>query len=187
MSKTEANPFSVLVRDLIHRPGESREVDLTIVVPEKMGEGIVAVAAGETLSGNVRCESLHDGVLVTAELETEAVGVCSRCLKSISVPVEVDIQELFAYSSDEAFEYEVHNDHVDLEPLIRDAVVLALPFQPVCQEDCPGLHPVTGEELAKNPDYDFETSTDPRWSALIGFEASTDKRDRGDSAGADEN
>ncbi|WP_111720385.1 DUF177 domain-containing protein [Homoserinimonas sp. OAct 916] len=182
-----ANPFSILVRDLVHRPGESRDAELTIIVPEKMGEGMVAVPEGATLNADMRYESLHDGILVSAEVDTVAVGECSRCLKSITVPVEVDIQELFAYSSDEAFEYEVHDDHVDLEPLIRDAVVLSLPFQPVCEEDCPGLHPTTGEELAKNLDYDFETSTDPRWSALNGFEASTDNRDRGISAGADEN
>ena len=152
-----------------------------------MGEGIVSVAEGESLAVSVRCEALHDGILVSADVETDAVGECSRCLKPITVPVEVDIQELFAYSSDEAYEYEVHDDHVDLEPLIRDSVVLSLPFQPVCREDCPGLHPVTGEPLAESLDRDVQTSTDPRWSALNEFETSTDNRDFGTAADTDQN
>jgi uncharacterized protein len=100
--------------------------------------------------------------------------VCGRCLTDIEVPVQVDFQELFAYSSDEAFDFEVHDDHVDLEPLIRDAVVLSLPFQPVCRPDCPGLDPETGERLAERPDHKPREIADQRWSALAGFQASED-------------
>jgi uncharacterized metal-binding protein YceD (DUF177 family) len=53
--------------------------------------------------------------------------------------VEVEFQELFGYPGTEAIDFEVQDDHVDLETLVRDAIVLSLPFQPVCQPDCPGL------------------------------------------------
>ncbi|WP_100344411.1 YceD family protein [Compostimonas suwonensis] len=155
-----------------------REVDFDIANPEKLGEGLVAVETGESIHGELRLESIHEGILVSASLETTAVGVCGRCLRDIDLPVEVEFQELFAYSSEEAYDYEVHDDHVDLEPLIRDAVVLSLPFQPVCQPDCPGLDPETGERLAEAPAPDSFESTDPRWAALAGFTASDD-----DSAG----
>lgn len=169
------SPYLVNVRDLAGRPGGYRDVSQTVVVPEPMGEGLVAVREGAELSIDARVESVHEGVLVSAEVDTVAEGVCGRCLIDIALPVEVEFQELFGYHSGEAIEYEVQDDHVDLEPLIRDAVVLALPFQPVCRPDCPGLDPETGLRLADHPELAAtETSRDPRWAALAGFQASAD-------------
>ena len=174
MSTFKKTPYTGNVRDLIHKPGEMREHTLDIPVKDKLGEGLVAVEAGETLNIDVRLESVHEGILVSAEVTSEAAGQCGRCLRDIRQPVEVEFQELFAYSSDEAFDYEVHDDHVDLEPLIRDSVVLALPFQPVCTPDCPGLDPVTGERLADHAAAPAPEVIDPRWSALAGLAASRD-------------
>ncbi|WP_288119129.1 DUF177 domain-containing protein, partial [Microbacterium sp. 69-7] len=56
------------------------------------------------------------------------------------------------------------DDHVDLETPVRDAIVLSLPFQPVCQPDCPGLDPITGERLAAGTVP--EIPIDERWAAL---------------------
>ncbi|GAB3576983.1 DUF177 domain-containing protein [Leifsonia lichenia] len=172
MTKFRTTPYTVNVYDIIHRPGEMREQRIHLPVGEKMGEGLVSVPAGATIDLDLRLESMHEGILVTAEAESTAVGVCGRCLTDIEQPVKVDIQELFAYSSDEAFDFEVHDDHVDLEPLIRDAVVLSLPFQPVCRPDCPGLDPESGERLADVPDREATGTVDPRWSALAAFQAS---------------
>ncbi|BDZ56126.1 hypothetical protein GCM10025870_31990 [Agromyces marinus] len=53
--------------------------------------------------------------------------------------------------------------------------MLALPFQPVCRPDCPGLDPETGLRLAEHPELDTpEAPSDPRWAALAGFQASED-------------
>jgi uncharacterized protein len=172
VTKFRTTPYTVNVYDIIHRPGEMREQRIQLPVGEKMGEGLVSVPAGATIDLDLRLESMHEGILVTAEAESTAVGVCGRCLTDIEQPVKVDIQELFAYSSDEAFDFEVHDDHVDLEPLIRDAVVLSLPFQPVCRPDCPGLDPESGERLADVPDREATGTVDPRWSALAAFQAS---------------
>ena len=170
MSPTIDNPFAVPVFDLIHRPGETRERDLDVVVPEDFGSELIGVRKGAEMRINTRLESLHDGVLVSAEIDSVATGECGRCLIDIELPVEVDIQELFAYSFDEAFDYTVVDDHIDLEPLIRDAVVLSLPFQPVCQEDCLGLCPQCGVRLLDNPGHEHEEPIDPRWAALAGLE-----------------
>ncbi|MFJ3321482.1 YceD family protein [Curtobacterium sp. NPDC086286] len=94
---------------------------------------------------------------------------CSRCLIDISEPVEVDFAELFAYDASEDFDFFVHDDHVDCEQVVRDAVVLALPFQPVCRPDCPGLDPVTGERLADIGEQRAHEVLDPRWAALSGI------------------
>lgn len=166
MAKFLSTPFTIGVHDLIHRPGEQREKSIDISVPEKLGEGLVAVEPGTPLHMDVRLESVHEGILVTAEVATTASGECGRCLDPLTEAVRVEIQELFAYSHDEAFDFEVQDDHVDLEPLVRDAVVLALPFQPVCRPDCAGLHPETGERLAEGQAPSQNESLDPRWAAL---------------------
>lgn len=175
------NPYSVGVHDLIHRPGEMREQTLSVAVAETLGEGLVSVAAGDRLDLELRLESIHEGILVSADASANATGVCGRCLRDVSLPLQVDFQELFAYSSGEAFDYEVHDDHVDLEPLVRDAVVLALPFQPVCQPDCPGLDPETGERLADRAEPAPQETTDPRWAALAAFTASEPAADEADT------
>ena len=161
-----ATPYTIPVYDLMHRPGEMREKQLDIVVPEGFGNAVIGVPTGGTLHVDLRLESLHDGILVTGDVRGTAEGECVRCLIEVSQPVRVEFAELFAYSFDEAFDYTVHDDHVDLEPLVRDAVVLSLPFQPVCQEDCLGLCPECGVRLLDNPGHEHEAPVDPRWAAL---------------------
>lgn len=159
-------PFAVNVRELAGRPGEMKEQDWTVVLDEKFGEGLMVVPQGTPVTVRARMESVHEGILVSAEIDAHATGVCGRCLDEFSEPLEVEFQELFTFSSDEDSEFEVHDDHVDLEPLIRDAVVLSLPFQPVCSPDCAGLDPETGERLTELPDPESARRTDPRWAAL---------------------
>ncbi|MBL3698154.1 YceD family protein [Leucobacter luti] len=164
--------FEENIRDIMNRPGEMRERSRTIVLPEKFGEALAEIPAGAELELDVRLESVHEGILVSAEAHTTMHAECGRCLKDFTTPFQVEFQELFAYTPTEADEYGVHGDHVDLEPPLRDAVVLALPFQPVCRPDCPGLDPESGElrdaEAAVLNDVDI----DPRWAALAGFDTS---------------
>jgi len=162
------SPFDLAVHDLVHRPGEMRERTLAFPAPERLGEGAASVVAGTPLEIGLRLEGLHEGILVSAEVETTASGECVRCLDPVQFPVRVEFQELFAYSPDEAFDFAVRDDHVDLEPVVRDAVVLSLPFQPVCRPDCPGLDPATGERLSGSEE-GRPPVTDPRWAALEGF------------------
>jgi len=113
-----------------------------------------------------------EGVLVTGTARAALEGECARCLEPISDEIEVRFQELFVYDDrgvdpDEELEVStLQDDLVDLEPLLRDAVVLALPFQPLCQDDCPGLCPECGARLADDPDHGHDEPVDPRWSAL---------------------
>lgn len=154
------------MRDIERHPGEMREHELDLPTPEKWGEGLLSIAAAEVLEIDVRLESVHEGILVSGTVDTTATGVCGRCLIDITEPVEVEFQELFAYPGDEANDFEVQDDHVDLENLVRDAIVLSLPFQPVCQPDCLGLDPVTGEKLTESAGDTEQTPADPRWAAL---------------------
>ncbi len=159
-------PFVLPARDIVRKPGEMREHAFSVTLPEQWGEGIVSIPAGETLDLDVRLESVHEGILVSGTVDSEYVGVCGRCLTDITAPVEVEFQELFAYPGEEETDFEVQDDHVDLETLVRDAIVLSLPFQPVCQPDCLGLDPNTGEKLTESSGTESEAPIDPRWSAL---------------------
>ena len=180
MSRQHSGPFVVPVRDITHRPGEMREFSLEIPAPQKWGEGLVSVAEGEPLVLDVRVESVHEGILATGEVDTEYTGVCGRCLGEVAESVRVAFQELFAYPGQEETDFEVQDDHVDLETLVRDAIVLSLPFQPVCQPDCPGLDPATGERLTDNTGSLEREPIDPRWAALQGYSTQDDTTDHGD-------
>ncbi len=146
-----------------------REVTLEHPARERWGEGLVSVAQGEPVVIEARLESVHEGILVTGTAETEYTGICGRCLIDVAETLQVEIQELFAYPGEETSDFEVQDDHVDLETLVRDAIVLSLPFQPVCQPDCPGLDPVTGERLAESAAEEQREPLDSRWAALQDF------------------
>lgn len=169
VSRHRPGPFAVPVRDIVHRSGEMREVELERPAPARWGEGLVSVAEGEPVVIDMRLESVHEGILVSGGAQTEYVGVCGRCLTDIARPLEVEFQELFAYPGGETSDFEVQDDHVDLETLVRDAIVLALPFQPVCQPDCPGLDPATGERLTESTGSESREPLDPRWAALQNY------------------
>jgi uncharacterized protein len=166
------------VREIMNRPGEMRERERTFAVPEGFGEALATIPAGESLDLEVRLESVHEGILASARVFTTMHAECGRCLEKFTAPFEVEFQELFAYTPTEADEYGVHGDHVDLEPPLRDAVVLALPFQPVCRPDCAGLDPESGEVRDAKVAAEPSAPLDPRWAALAGLLAENNDVDR---------
>lgn len=180
-------------RDLSRRPGTQLDLARTIELDEDFGTEVVAVPRGRDLDVEIRLESVQEGVLVTGVVDARANGACVRCLESVELPVQTRFQELFAYAdraahhhavdadSDEAEVYELVDDLIDLRPVLRDAVVTALPFQPVCREDCPGLCAQCGQPLAEDPDHRHET-LDPRWAALQALAASRRPHDDRDES-----
>ena len=158
--------FELSVHDLMHKPGHMRELKLDITIPTPLGNAVTAVKAGDVIDLDLRLESVHEGILATGEVFGDAVGECSRCLEPLTVPVEVDFQELFAYSGTSEDDFVVENESIDLDQVIRDAVVLSLPFQPVCSAGCKGLCVTCGAKLNEDPQHAHEAPVDPRWNAL---------------------
>ncbi|MFC5721169.1 YceD family protein [Streptomyces gamaensis] len=173
-------------RELGRRPGALKRLSRSIEAPADLGIEVIGVAEGAAVELELRLESVVEGVLVTGTARAPLTGECVRCLEPLERELEVGFQELFSYpdaddrsrpaeSGDDAEEEEdtlfLEGDLFDLEPVLRDAVVLALPLQPVCREDCPGLCPDCGERLADDPDHHHET-VDIRWAALQGFAGS---------------
>jgi uncharacterized protein len=147
-------------------------VSRTVPAPTDLGIEVLGVPEGSPVELDLRLEAVMEGVLVTGTAHVGLEGECVRCLEPISDEVEVRFQELFVYDDldvdpDEELEVStLQKDLVDLEPLLRDAVVLALPFQPLCGPDCPGLCPECGARLADDPDHAHEEPVDPRWAVL---------------------
>jgi uncharacterized protein len=161
-----ARPFSLPVASLMHKPGTSESVSLTIPAPTHYGEAVSKVPEGTPLEISVLLESVHEGILVSGQIETTAHADCVRCLEPTTFALVVPLQELFAYLPDEAYDYVVVQDEIDLDQVVRDQVVIELPFQPVCSEDCPGLDPETGLKRDGESDRSKTTPIDPRWAKL---------------------
>jgi len=156
----------ISVHDLINKPGTMREKQLDVVIDEPMANFAIGIPAGSTIEIDARFESVHEGILVTGDAFATASGECSRCLDPIDSSVEVEFQELFAYSGTSEDDFVVENESIDLDQVIRDAVVLSLPFQPVCSPGCKGLCVTCGAKLNEDPQHAHEAPVDPRWNAL---------------------
>ncbi|HZC27594.1 MAG TPA: DUF177 domain-containing protein [Actinopolymorphaceae bacterium] len=162
-------PLVLDIRELGRRPGAQRKLRLSVAAPAGLGTDVLGVPAGTTLELQIRLEAVVEGVLASGLAQAQLSGECVRCLEPIEQTLEVDFQELYVFPESDAEDDEasrLEGDLLDLEPVIRDAVVLALPFRPVCRDDCPGLCPRCGARLADQPDHRHEAEIDPRWAAL---------------------
>ena len=158
-------------------------MSLSEPAPADLGIDVLRVAEGEPVEIDLRLEAVLEGVLVTGSARAGLSGECARCLEPISDEIEVTFQELFLYDDDQALSEEddevsmLEDDLLDLEPLLRDAVVLALPFQPLCRDDCPGLCSECGARLADEPDHTHEAAIDPRWASLAPLQQDPQQHD----------
>jgi len=174
-------PLVLDTRELGRRPGSQRLVSFTAEAPAELGIEILGVPEGSPVTFDLRLEAVMEGVLVTGTASADLEGECARCLEAIEDDLTIDIQELYLYddsregsarSRDSSGDDEdddvsrTEGDLIDLETVLRNAVVLALPFQPLCQDDCPGLCPECGARLADDPDHGHDEPVDPRWAAL---------------------
>jgi uncharacterized protein len=122
---------------------------------------------------DIRLDAVHEGVLVSGTVEGTLTGQCSRCLDPLTEFTTIDIQELFQLELDPMVEEEeqhlVENGLINIEPVMRDALVTSLPFQPRCSPDCQGLCDQCGVRLEDaGPDH-YHEQLDPRWAALAQF------------------
>jgi uncharacterized protein len=166
-----ADPRSQFVLDthqLGRRAGSMIELSRPLSAPADWRLDLVGVPAGSPVEMDVRLESVMEGVLVSVELQAPITADCGRCLEPVADTLDVTLAELFLYEPDpQDPELPVlDGDFADLEPVLRDAIVLALPLNPVCSEDCLGLCASCGARLADvEPGHRHDT-VDPRWSAL---------------------
>jgi len=161
-----SGPLVVDTRELGRRPGAERTSTFTVEAPADLGYDIFGVPEGSAIDLELRLEAVMEGILATGSASVHATGECVRCLAPVDEQFVVDFQELFVYEGATEDEYPVEDDLIDLEPALRDALVLALPLNPLCGPDCPGLCPECGARLADDPEHTHGDAIDPRWATL---------------------
>jgi len=175
------SPLVVDTRELGRRPGTMRKVHRTIAAPAGLGTDVIRIPEGSDLELDLRLEAVMEGILVSGTIRGRTEGECVRCLDPVEDEIEADVQELFVYpgrtpeGEDDDELRELVDEMIDLEPVLYDTLVPALPFQPVCRDDCPGLCSECGARLADAPGHTHE-SADPRWDALQELLTQNDER-----------
>lgn len=121
-----------------------------------------------------------DSVVVEAECSLQLEAECSRCLKNFTCDLPVSFQrtlrprpessnalpieqELTSEDLDDDF---YDNELIDLEGIIREQILLALPMVPKCSEECLGLCATCGKDLNQGPCGCEKVEIDPRWNSL---------------------
>ena len=167
------------VTDLRRHLGSRRPVQRTVAL-EGLGLTTAAVPEGAEIELDLVLEAIFDGVTVTGQVHVPWQGECRRCLDPVEGVMAVDVQEIFethpATSPEDGGDtWPLVGDEVDLEPIIRDAVLLGLPLAPLCSEDCQGpapeAFPAYVEGTVPEDEDDDEPAEptpvrDPRWAAL---------------------
>jgi uncharacterized protein len=197
------------MRQLGRQAGSALSRSRTVPAPADLHLELVSVPVGAEVALDVRFEAVTEGVLATGTATAPLAGECARCLDPLTSTVTVSFQELYLYSEgrphgsrevsdkrekyDKRAKYDRHDedeerddeeryldgDLLDLEPALRDAVVLALPMSPLCRDDCPGLCAECGARLADaGPDHGHEDATDPRWAGLKRFDDQATEQDQ---------
>ncbi|HEV8420191.1 MAG TPA: DUF177 domain-containing protein, partial [Actinomycetota bacterium] len=153
------------VRDLLSQPGASRTVRVSESIPG-LGTELATVPEDHRIDAELLLESVVEGVLVSGPVSGSMVLACARCLKSFGADLHLQVKELF--SPDAAVgddKYPVHEGEIDLEPMIRDAVLLSMPFAPLCCPDCLGLCERCGGDRNLG-ECVCAPEVDPRWGPL---------------------
>lgn len=159
---------SALTVDIValrRRTGATARIHRSVVIDD------LAVTTAQVRDGRVDAdlsiENVLEGVVVSGHLRATADGECRRCLEPVSELIDLPIREIFELHPTEGETWPIVEDHIDLEPMIRESMLLALPLAPLCREECRGPQPdrFPTARTEDRPDA-AAASSDPRWAAL---------------------
>src|SRR3954449_3387501 len=173
------NPFLVTVVALRRQIGNIRREQRRGPLPGLHVSGS-SVPDDAEVGVEAVLESVHGGIVVTADVVAPWVGECRRCLRPVVGDVHAHVRELYEQDSDGEETYPLRGDQLDLAPLARDAVLLELPQAPLCKEDCLGLCPVCGANRNESDCGHVISTIDPRWAALDALRTDTSESERDD-------
>ena len=170
-----SRPFVVSTGELFRHPGARQHV---LLVGPLSGVALsTARLTDDDVLADVTLEAQGSTLTVTGRVVGRWIGECRRCLGPTGAELAVGLQEIFEPHPVEGETYRLDADQVDLGPALRDALALALPLAPLCDEACAGPdpddHPVTvehggedGGEAHGANGTNGGAPADPRWSAL---------------------
>lgn len=151
------------VATLLRRPGDRAR----LVLDEDLDGLATSTAEATTLRGELVVEAMSDSISVAGTVELGFSGDCRRCLEPAVGSAAVDVQEVYERHPVEGETYALADDHVDVEPMLRELALLSLPLAPLCDDGCQGPDPERfPAEVAPDPEDAAEPAPDPRWAAL---------------------
>jgi uncharacterized protein len=156
----------VLRRGGSHGPVHSKEEHRRGPVPGLEVTGTRVPQGGEAAIDAVLEVASGTSILVTGTVTAPWEGECRRCLQTAAGTLTATVRELYEDQPDPEETYKLRGDQLDLEPLVRDAVLLELPQAPLCREACAGLCPACGIDRNQGTCSCENQPTDPRWAAL---------------------
>lgn len=156
--------------ELRRRPGTQREVQVAMPLAD-LAISSARVPEGADVAVDGVLEAIEGAMTLTGTVTAPWVGDCRRCLDPVEGALEVAVKEVFEAHPTDGETYRLDEDEVDLEPVVRDAVLLNLPLAPLCRPDCPGPAPevfptVVPGDADDGGDPDAERVPDPRWAGL---------------------
>ncbi|ATU20186.1 YceD family protein [Bifidobacterium choerinum] len=196
MARVQYTDWTVPVAQVGSHAGQQMPLDRVFPAPSGIGDDIVGVTEGADVHVNGQFDSIVDGLIFTGTFTAPVHAVCSRCDTPLDDDWSEQVTAFFPYEEEQseskggkgrkqdedveiiAGEDEAENVYplmdngsfADLEALIRDTFVDALPLQPLCRPDCRGLCPQCGIDLNEYPDHHHET-TDIRFAGLEALKA----------------
>lgn len=174
------------VSSLLDNPGSHSEVDAELEVDELVLRTQSAVLPEKpSLRGVV--EGVGSAVMLRAELSALIEQQCSRCLEPFVNEVVVPVEELYRGKpgvrapavNEESEAFPIVGGKIDLVPAAVQALLMEVPFKPLCAPDCGGLCPVCGKNLNLEPHRCKIEAIDDRMSGLRGLsQALEEERER---------
>ncbi len=185
------SPYVVSLMSLPRQDGSVMNWEKELEAPSDLGVELIGVPQGSPLRISLDLQSVSEGVLIQGTVHMHQEGQCARCLRDLGSDHTEPVSELVfhperkaafvADGDDEAEELpEIVDDHIDLEPILRDAVVLGLPLRPLCRPDCPGLCSECGQRWDDLPDDHTHEKLDSRFDALAALQSQMEQEKAGE-------
>jgi uncharacterized protein len=165
-----ASPLSGLivnVAEVLRRVGNVKDIDVEVdSTLLELGDDRIAP---QDVPVSFHLESTNTGIVVRGTVSARYHDTCRRCLKDLTDRTAVEIGEIYQREITDPDAYPLEGEQLNLAPLVREHLLLALPDAPLCRADCPGLCPVCGADRSNPAEADCGCSVaaaDPRWEAL---------------------
>ena len=160
-----ASPLVVNILELIRRSGTYKDLDVDVSTAEFAFDD-PRIDDSWDVHADLHVESTSGGIVVNGLVTAQARGECSRCLAELGLSVASDVDEIYQRVPENDDVYPLEGDQLDLRPMVRESVLLAIPEAPLCTPTCKGLCPVCGVDLNRETCGCARPAADDRWSVL---------------------
>jgi uncharacterized protein len=159
------NPFLIDVGEELRHPGVRRTLAHTAPLPG-VALSTTRVPDDADVTAELVVEAQGATIIVQGTVSAPWVGECRRCLGPTEGEITADVHEVFEQSPTEGETFPLVGEHVDLAPMLRETLALALPLAPLCTDDCAGPDPEDHPVRVPADDDADARPADPRWAAL---------------------